>query len=291
MPTAEMRQMARATCEPSDPRLAAYRDVGDPAGLEHAGLFVAEGRFVVERLLDDRRFEVVSVAVTPAGALALNALFDRHPDVPVLVCDPSVLESVTGFYFHRGCLALARRPVAALPLSTLAGASRLIALEGVGNPDNVGGLFRAALALGAGGVLLDRASADPLYRKAIRTSMAASLRVPFTRVEPWPSALDELKAAGFQVIALTPDAAAPAIDDYAAAPDSRLILALGSEGPGLRAEMMRYADLRLRIAVDPRADSLNVVVAAAIALNALRPKHHTPNANAKSRMADARTQA
>ena len=142
----------------------------------------------------------------------------------------------------------------------------------MGNPDNVGGLFRVALALGAGGVLLDPASADPLYRKAIRTSMAASLRVPFTRVEPWPSALDALRAGGFQVIALTPDPDAPSIDDYVVEPRSRLILALGSEGAGLQAESMRYADARLRIPIDPRADSLNIVVAAALALNALRPR-------------------
>ena len=99
--------------------------------------------------------------------------------------------------------------------------------------------------------------------------MAASLRVPFTRVEPWPSALDELKARGFQVVALTPDPGAMSIDEYAMAPGGRLILVLGSEGAGLQPESMRYADVRLRIPIDPRADSLNVVVAAGIALNRL----------------------
>jgi tRNA G18 (ribose-2'-O)-methylase SpoU len=126
-----------------------------------------------------------------------------------------------------------------------------------------------ALALGAGGVLLDSTSADPLYRKAIRTSMAAVLRVPFTRVEPWPSGLDALKASGFKVVALTPDRAAIPIDTYSVEPGSRLILVLGSEGPGLRPASMRYADVRLRIPIDPRADSLNVVVATGIALKLL----------------------
>ena len=176
---------------------------------------------------------------------------------------------ITGFDFHRGCLALVRRPTAELPLGSFARASRLIALEGIANPDNVGGLFRVALALGAGGVILDRTCADPLYRKAIRTSMAATLRVPFTRVEPWRRALDELKAAGFRVIALTPDPGALSIDEYQLEPDARLILALGSEGAGLQPESMSHADVRLRIPIDPRADSLNVVVAAGIALNRL----------------------
>jgi tRNA G18 (ribose-2'-O)-methylase SpoU len=105
--------------------------------------------------------------------------------------------------------------------------------------------------------------------------MAASLRVPFARVEPWPSGLDELKALGFQVIALTPDPAAMAIDDYRVNAEHRLVLALGSEGGGLQSRTMRYADVRLRIPIEPRADSLNVVVAAAIALTALRAPRAT----------------
>ena len=249
--------------------LAAYADVGDPAALRRKGLFVAEGRLIVERLLSLPDIRVHSIAVTPATADALAPLLERHPGVPVCVCDPSALEAVTGFDFHRGCLALAHRPAAPLPLETFATASRLIALEGVGNPDNVGGLFRVALALGAGGVLLDPTTADPLYRKAIRTSMAASLRVPFTRVEPWPSALDDLKSRGFQVVALTPDPGAMPIDEYVAEAGGRLILALGSEGAGLQPKTMSYADVRVRIPIDPRADSLNVVVAAGIALDRL----------------------
>ena len=261
--------MANAEWQMANAELAAYADVGDPSALTRKGLFVAEGRLTVERLLDAGRFEIDSVAVTPAGARALAAVLERHPDVPVHVCDPSTLEAVTGFHFHRGCLALAHRPATPLPLETFAAASRLIALEGVGNPDNVGGLFRVALALGAGGVLLDPTTADPLYRKAIRTSMAASLRVPFTRVEPWPTSLDDLKARGFQVVALTPDPEALSIDEYQVEPGAPVILMLGSEGPGLQPESMRYADVRLRIPIDPRADSLNVVVAAGIALNRL----------------------
>jgi tRNA G18 (ribose-2'-O)-methylase SpoU len=99
--------------------------------------------------------------------------------------------------------------------------------------------------------------------------MAASLRVPFTRVEPWPSGLDGLKAHGFTVVALTPHPDATPIGAYHFETGSRLILILGSEGPGLRPESMRYADVRLRIPIDARADSLNVVVAAGIALNTL----------------------
>jgi tRNA G18 (ribose-2'-O)-methylase SpoU len=254
----------------SDPAIAPYRDVGDPSALERKGLFVAEGRLTVERLLVDRRFAVDSVALTPTAAHAMASLLDAHRDTPVYVCDPAVLEAVTGFDFHRGSLALARRPSAQPPLSSFAQATRLLAIEAVGNPDNIGGLFRTALALGAGGVLLDPSSGDPLYRKAIRTSMAATLRVPFARVDRWPSGLGALRAAGFRIVALTPSADAIAIDEVAAEAEGRLILLLGSEGAGLGEAALRYADVKVRIPVDVRADSLNVVVAAAIALHALR---------------------
>jgi tRNA G18 (ribose-2'-O)-methylase SpoU len=260
-----------------DTSLVPYRDVGNPAALERKGLFVAEGRLTVERLLYEGRFEVESVVVSPAAAQALAPVLARHPDIPVHRCDRSELERVTGFDFHRGCLALAKRPTVSMALERFAAASRLLVLEGVGNPDNVGGLFRVALAFGAGGVLLDRSSADPLYRKAIRTSMAASLRVPFARVEPWPSGLDALKARGFTLVALTPDPDAMSIEVFSPEPNTRLILALGSEGPGLTSELLRYADVRLRIPIDPKADSLNVVVAAGIAMASLRAGAPTPD--------------
>jgi tRNA G18 (ribose-2'-O)-methylase SpoU len=254
----------------SDPRLAPYSDVGDPSALERKGLFVAEGRLTVERLLAHGRFSVESVVATPTAARAMNPVLDAHRETPVYICEPAVLEGITGFNFHRGCLALARRPAAEPPMSSFARASRLLAVEGVGNPDNIGGLFRAGFALGAGGVLLDASCADPLYRKAIRTSMGAALRLPFRRVDPWPSGLDAFRAAGFQILALTPAVDAVPLDELAVEVGSQIVLLLGSEGSGLNDVSMRYADMKVRIPVDALADSLNVVVATAIALHALR---------------------
>lgn len=261
--------MLRQLTDAGDPALAAYRDVGDRAALERAGLFVAEGRWIVERLLEDGRFRVHSVAVTPPAAIALASVFAARPDISILVCEPHLLQSITGFDFHRGCLALARRDGADVALENLLRGTSLLALEGIGNPDNVGGLFRTAFALGADAVLLDGATGDPLYRKAIRTSMGATLRVPYARVADWAGAFATARAEGFKVVALTPDPGAMSIDDYVVEPGARFVLALGSEGAGLQPESMRKADVRVRIPIEPRADSLNVVVAAAIALKTL----------------------
>jgi tRNA G18 (ribose-2'-O)-methylase SpoU len=253
----------------SDPRLGPFRDVGNPAALEASGLFVAEGRIVVRRLIEDATFPIAAIVVTPPARDALSDVLERV-SAPVYVCDPPVVNAITGLNFHRGCLALAQRVVSSVSFEAFASGSRLLALEGVGNPDNVGGLFRTAFAMGVDGVLLDRVSGDPLYRKAIRTSMAATLRVPFLRTNDWQPALAGLRAAGFRLVALTPAPGAQSIDELARIPRDRFVLMLGSEGPGLTPGSMEFADIRARIPVDPRADSLNVVVAAAIALHALR---------------------
>jgi tRNA G18 (ribose-2'-O)-methylase SpoU len=247
----------------------AYRIVGDPAALERAGLFVAEGRLIVERLLLDGRFRVHSVAVTPAAATALASVLSQRSDVPVHVCDPKELQAITGFDFHRGCLALACRDAPHLTIDSFLLARRLVALEGVGNPDNVGGLFRTAFALGVQGVLLDSSTADPLYRKAIRTSMGATLRLPFVRLGAWADDLQTLRSRGFRIVALTPHAEAIELGDVAVSHDDRLIIVVGSEGGGLTAASLTQSDLLVRIPIDPRADSLNVAVAAGIVLQAL----------------------
>lgn len=250
--------------------LEAYRLVGDPAALERAGLFVAEGRLIVERLLLRGAFRMHSVAVTPPAAEALKDIFAQRPDVRVHVCEPRELEALTGFDFHRGCLALALRPPAGIiRVDDMVRARRLLALEGVGNPDNIGGLFRVAFALGVDGVLLDPSTGDPLYRKAIRTSMGATLQIPFTRLPAWTDDLDALRTRGFRVLALTPHPDAVPLRDVKIAEDDRLVIVVGSEGFGLTAASFAHADLLVRIPIDPRADSLNVVVAAGIALSRL----------------------
>lgn len=247
---------------------ADYQHVGDHRWLTAQGLFVAEGRFVVRRLLASHRFQIKSVVVTPA---ALQGLSDALlADTPVHVLEQDGLNRITGFNFHRGCLALACRPPGAAPAG-FDEARRLLALEGVGNPDNVGGLFRVAAAFGVDGLLLDPTSADPFYRKAIRTSMGAVLDVPFGRVLAWPATLGGFRERGFDVVALTPRDDARPLAEYVAggAPARRIVVLVGAEGSGLTEEALAEATERVRIPISPGLDSLNVTVAAGIALASL----------------------
>jgi tRNA G18 (ribose-2'-O)-methylase SpoU len=263
-----------------DARLVDYASVADERTLAGRGLFVAEGRFVVQRLIEGQRHDVHSVLLNEAALAALSPALERL-DAPVYVCAPRFFEGLTGHNFHRGCLALGRRPSSAAPLELARAQRSLVVLERVANADNVGSVFRSALALGVGAVWLGPGSADPLSRKAIRTSMAATLSLPFARCEPdapgvsrersWFAGLAQLHAEGFQLLALSPREPGMPLDDFEfEAIDPRFALLVGAEGEGLSPELEALADQRLRILMSEGVDSLNLGVAAGIALHSLR---------------------
>lgn len=252
-----------------DPRLFPYRIVSDPDLARERGWFVAEGREVVRRLLETRPADVESVLATPPAHEALAELLAaRAPSAPVFVAPPGVMVRVTGFNFHRGCLALARRRPQPQWRDIAVGPERrdLVVAESLSNPDNVGALFRNARALGAAAVLLSPGCTDPYYRKAIRTSMGASLSVPWTWAVPWPGMLRDLRDHGVDVVALTPRADAAPIDEVVSALGARVAWLVGNEASGLSDAACIHASRLARIPQVPGADSLNVATAAAIAL-------------------------
>lgn len=254
-----------------DPRVALYGNLSDAELVRAQGLFIAEGRLVVQRVIEGGAYHVRSVLVNDAALRGLAGVLARvGPSVPIYACGADAFPAITGYDFHRGCLALVERPTEA-PLDQLvAGARTIVVLEAVANADNVGGIFRNVAALGADGVLLSPTCCDPFYRKAIRTSMGAVLSVPFARAAAWPDALADLVAHGFTIAALTPRQPSEPIDTFArrGRPD-RLALVVGAEGAGLTADADARADVRLRIPISAAVDSLNVAVAVGIALYAL----------------------
>jgi tRNA G18 (ribose-2'-O)-methylase SpoU len=254
-----------------DPRVADYCGVSDAQLLRSRNLFIAEGRIVVTRLIEDGRWNLLSVLVSDAARRDLEpTLAAVAARVPIFVCEASDFLGITGHDIHRGCLALVERPPA-LPLEEVLAAAQLaVVLEGVGNADNVGGVFRNAAAFGADVVMLSPTCCDPLYRKAIRTSMGATLRVPFVQLGEWPAALTRLRAAGFRLVALTPRQPSELLDAFAARPRGpKLALLIGAEGPGLTAAVESAADDRVRIPIARGIDSLNLAVATGIALEQL----------------------
>ncbi len=250
-----------------DSRLDDYRNLPDARLRGDSHLFIAESRFIVSRLLRSRRFTTKSLLVTHTAAGALTELLDEHPGVPVYEVDQHTMNRVTGLPIHRGCLAIGERGAGVAPATLTTGGTRLVALERVANPDNVGGIFRSAAAFGVDGVLLDRSTSDPLYRKALRTSMGAALHVPFACTAGWTDTLAHARQSGLQVVALTPDPSAPPVAQVAASlRRKRVLLVVGHEGDGLTESTLAECDVRARIPMHAGVDSLNVATATAIAL-------------------------
>jgi len=217
------------------------------------------------------RFSVDSVLLTETALETLRgALSQLEEDTPVYIAGSDLLEELVGYDLHRGCIALARRGSERSLDDVLDARPRLlVGLERVANPENVGNVFRNAIAFGADAVLLSRDCADPLYRKAVRVSMGGALRTPFAFLDFWPEAIPRLRAAGFATLAFSTQARA--IDlaalEIESAASPRIALILGSESEGLDAATLAAVDWTVRIPMASGVDSLNVATAAGIALH------------------------
>lgn len=268
-----------AVTDPDDPRIVEFLGLRDHelrrrrerAGGELEGVFVTEGDLVVERALR-AGFRIRSLL---HAADRTRPLPEGIPDdTPAFAAGPYVLQRITGYQLHRGVLAsFDRRPIPT-PEEVLADPAvrRVVVLENVNNPTNVGLIVRAVAGLGFDAVLLDPTSCDPLYRRSSRVSMGEIFALPHCWTPPMPGGLSVVRDAGFTTIALTPDEGATAVDTLHLHPETRLALVVGAEGPGLTSATLEAADERVRIPMYRGVDSLNVGVAVAIACYALGPR-------------------
>ena len=161
--------------DPADPRLEPYRDIRERDLVGRQGRFIAEGETVLRVLAGQQRFRPLSVLIAAKRLEKLAPILDTLADhAPVYLASQPVLDGIVGFELHRGILALAEKApetsaddlLAGLPATAL-----VMALVGISNHDNMGGLFRNAAGFGVDAVLLDPTCCDPLYRKAIRVSV------------------------------------------------------------------------------------------------------------------------
>ncbi|MEU8301423.1 RNA methyltransferase [Micromonospora sp. NPDC048909] len=252
--------------DPDDERIADYRALTDVELRTRweppHGLFIAEGELVLRRALR---------AGYPARSYLVDAkrvdqLADLDTgDAPVYAATPQVLQQATGFHVHRGVLASFRRRPVPTAAEVLAAARRVVILEDVNNHTNLGAIFRGAAALGIDAVLLSPTCADPLYRRSVRVSMGEVFAIPYAKLEPWPGGLDQVRAAGFTVLALTPASDALPIQRLEPAQRARAALLFGAEGAGLTGAAQRASDVRVAIPMRRGVDSLNVAAAAAVA--------------------------
>lgn len=266
--------------DPDDPRITDYHSVREADLVGRRGAFVAEGEMVLRAIIERGRFVLRSVLIGPTRLRTLAPWLVRLPAaVPIYVAEPAVMNAIAGFDIHRGVLGIGERGVAldarALLSSLGPGPKLVVALDGLTNHDNVGGMFRNAAAFGVDAVLLDDRCCDPLYRKAIRVSIGAALVIPFARCESTAHMLASLREATFVSMAMSPrrDALDIASLRTPERMPARLAVLLGTEGPGLTDAAMSAAAELVRIAIHPEVDALNVSTAGAIALHEYRSVH------------------
>ncbi|MBZ9678747.1 TrmH family RNA methyltransferase [Mesorhizobium sp. ES1-1] len=253
--------------DPRDPRVAAYLDIRERDLAGRQGRFVAEGKVVLDLLLTAGRFTAESVLVLENRLDGLEDVLRNAPDdLPVYVATGDVMDAIAGFHMHRGILAIGLKGAPLLAeslLNALPDRGLVVVLVGIANHDNMGSIFRNAAAFGADAVLMDATCCDPLYRKAIRVSVGAALKVPFASFADTPRFKALLDQQGFDQVALSPRGLTDIRD---ARRTGRLALYLGTEGEGLPDSLL--ARMRtVRITMSEGFDSLNVAAASAIALH------------------------
>lgn len=260
--------------DPADSRLADYvslRDVNLRKSLEaEHGLFIAEGAKVIRRACE-AGYPPRSFLLAPRWIDGLRDLFDDL-DVEVYVVSEALAEQVTGFHVHRGALASMCRQTR-WSAADLTDARRLVVCEDIVDHTNVGAIIRCAAGIGWDGVLLAPRAADPLYRRAIKTSMGTVFQLPWARLEDWSGGLDELRNHDFTVAAMALSDDSVTLDEFSAdlrANPRKVALLMGTEGAGLSSHWISQADVVVRIPMAGGVDSLNVAAAAAVACYELR---------------------
>lgn len=254
--------------DPNDIRLSPYRDIREKDLVGRQQRFIAEGKVVLNVLFSSSaRFETESLLVLENRLAGLGEQLSQLPsEVPVYSVPQTVMDAVAGFHVHRGILAVGRRktpPSLQAMLDTLPAKSLVVVLCGISNHDNVGSIFRNAAAFEADCVLMDDTCCEPLYRKAIRVSVGATLKVPYFHGGSIDEIIAALGDADFNLLALSPSSS---LSVYDATKHGRQALLLGTEGEGLPPRLLEKLQTA-RIPMSTAFDSLNVATASGIALS------------------------
>ena len=254
----------------SDPALDLYARLTENQLLNRAdpenALFIAESPLVIGRALD-AHCEPVSFLMERQHieGKGREILARCCKDIPVYTADESVLTQLTGFHLTRGMLCAMRRPKLPTVEEVCRNARRIVVLENVMNPTNIGAIFRSAAALGMDAVLLTSAGSDPLYRRASRVSMGNVFLTPWTYLPEEGDWTALLRSLGFRTVAMALRDDSVRLDDPRLAAEGKLAIVMGTEGDGLASSTIANCDYTVKIPMYHGVDSLNVAAASAVA--------------------------
>ena len=201
-----------------------------------------------------------------------KGILERIKDVPVYCAEFDILTKLTGFKLTRGMLcAMKRKPLPDVR-ELCENKSRIVILDKVMNPTNVGAIIRSAAALGMDAVVLTPGCSDPLYRRAARVSMGTVFQIDWTFLRE--DSLDEIKALGFKTVAMALKDNSLSVNDPRLTDEKKLAVIMGTEGDGLSEKTISECDFTVKIPMHHGVDSLNVAAASAVAFYQLGNKQN-----------------
>ena len=265
----------------SDPRLDVFARLTEAQLLNRfepaKGMFIAESPKVIDRALNAGCRPVSLLMERKDIDGSAREIIERCGDIPVFTADRDVLCQLTGYQLTRGVLCAMLRPKLPAVEDAVKNARRIVILENVQNPTNVGAIFRSAAALGMDAILLTPGCSNPLYRRSARVSMGTVFQIPWTFIgeetADWPEkGMEQLHTLGFRTAAMALSDDSVSIDDPRLTQEEKLAIILGSEGDGLTDTTIARCDYTVKIPMYHGVDSLNVAAASAVAFWELRAK-------------------
>lgn len=263
----------------NDPQLDIYTKKSEGQLLHYyepeEGIFIAESPKVIQTALDEG-YEPLSFLVEDRHIKTqANDILSQYTDVPAYTASFDVLKQLTGFGLTRGMLCAMRRKKLATLNDICNNKNRIVILESVMNPTNVGAIFRSAAALNMDAILLSKGCSDPFYRRSVRVSMGTVFQIPWTFMDEhlWPEdAMKQLKQLGYKTVSMALTDQSVQIDDEKLLSEEKLAIILGTEGTGLCEETIHKSDYTVKIPMAHGVDSLNVAAASAVAFWQLSKK-------------------
>ena len=264
----------------NDPQLDIYARLSE-AQLLHfyepeEGIFIAESPKVIQTAFDEG-YEPISFLVEDKHIKTqAKDILSQWSDIPVYTAKFDILKQLTGFGLTRGMLCAMHRKPLPLVEDICKKKERIVILENIMNPTNVGAIFRSAAALNMDAILLTKGCSDPFYRRSIRVSMGTVFQIPWTFINDtisWPDqGIHILKQLGYKTVAMALTDHCVSINDKQLLSEDKLAIILGTEGYGLCDETIKSCDYTVKIPMAHGVDSLNVAAASAVAFWELSKK-------------------
>jgi TrmH family RNA methyltransferase len=235
-----------------------YRELGEIKGRVEAGAFLVEGEKAIDQILTTRPQEIIEI-------ITVNEPPPAYRQYPLRTVSESQFRYISNTRTPQGTMAVVRMPedIYSSRLPADAG-DRILLLEDIQDPGNVGTLIRTAAAFDFSGAILTENCADPLSPKCVQSTAGSVLSVWLRRTSEYLEMVTPLKQRGYSLIA----ADLKGTDELSAIEhQDRLLLALGNEAVGLSRKLLDMADYRVNIPIARnRAESLNVAVCGAITM-------------------------